>query len=179
MSAQAVADPPSGTTPQSTDIVGVGADVSQYVVDQQASDYDAAHTTGRQWYSWDSAGSASITTKNGCASIGRPTATGSGLTALQANLQPTGDTKDFCVDYARASSNRATNGSPNTVLYIPFAIDGVTWSADTFSGSTNAPSTLTPTQLEAIYTCDASVLGNGQSGPVTWNEVGGKSSDAV
>ena len=30
---QALADPPSGVTPKSTDIVGVGSDATQYVVD--------------------------------------------------------------------------------------------------------------------------------------------------
>jgi hypothetical protein len=180
LSAQAFADPPSGVTPKHTDIVGTGADVTQYVVDQQASDYDAGlSATARHWYSWDSAGSASIIEKNGCASRARPTATGSGLAELQANLRPSGDKTDYCVDYARASSNRATNGSPDTLLYLPFAIDGVTWSADTFGGATHAPTTLTPTQLAAIYTCDASILGTGKTGPVKWNEVGGSGQHAV
>lgn len=180
LSAQASADPPSGVTPKDTDIVGTGADVTQYVVDKFASDYDSSHPSApRQWYSWDSAGSASIVEKAGCDSRARPTATGSGLAELSANLRPAGSTSTFCVDYARASSNRASNSSPDTVLYIPFAIDGVTFAADTYSGRSNAPSSLTPTQLEAIYTCDASILGGGKSGPVTWKELGGASSHAV
>jgi ABC-type phosphate transport system substrate-binding protein len=179
-STPALGDPPSGVRPRHTDIVGVGADVTQYVVDAFSTGYNKQHPKATtKLYSFDSVGSTNIVEKRGCGTRTRPTGTGNGLTELQANLRPANDSTDYCVDFARASSGRASNSSPSSLLYIPFAIDAVTWAADTLTGSTNAPGSLTTQQLAAIYSCDASVLGTGKSGPVTWNEVGGTSTDAV
>lgn len=176
----ALADPPAGVTPRHVDIVGVGADVTQYVVDQLAQHYRKQHPSAtRKWYSWDAVGSSTITEKAGCAPRTRPNGSGTGIAELLANARPANDSQDYCVDYARSSSGRDANSAPSTVLFIPFAIDAVSWSADLFSGTSNAPKSLTTSQLGAIFSCDASLLGGGQSGPVTWNEVGGKGSDPV
>lgn len=176
----ALAEPPAGVTPKHIDIVGVGADVTQYVVDAFTHDWAKQHPKAtRKWYSFDAVGSDTITEKRGCGRRARPTGTGNGIQELEANLRPTHDTADYCVDFARASSGRDANAAPSSLLFIPFAIDAVTWTADKLTGTTNAPVNLTTTQLKAIFSCDASILDPNESGPVTWNEVGGTSSDAV
>lgn len=48
----ALADPPTGVTPKPGDVVGVGSDTTEFVVDQLSADYNATHTTGKL-YSWD------------------------------------------------------------------------------------------------------------------------------
>src|SRR5258708_5534129 len=39
----ALADPPSGVTPKETDVVGVGSDTIQFVLDQLSFDYNKSH----------------------------------------------------------------------------------------------------------------------------------------
>jgi ABC-type phosphate transport system substrate-binding protein len=52
MAAPALADPPAGVTPKPRDVVGVGSDTIQNVMDQFSVDYNATHTSGKL-YSWD------------------------------------------------------------------------------------------------------------------------------
>jgi len=52
----ALADPPTGVTPKPRDVVGVGSDTTQNLLDQFGVDYDAIHTTGKL-YSWDAVNS--------------------------------------------------------------------------------------------------------------------------
>src|SRR5258708_34243178 len=53
----ALADPINGSgkpvTPKATDVVGVGSDTIQFLLDQFALDYNKQHTTGKHLYSWD------------------------------------------------------------------------------------------------------------------------------
>jgi ABC-type phosphate transport system substrate-binding protein len=178
LAGQAVADPPSGVTPHKKDVVGTGSDTTQLAIDKISSDYNTANSKLKQWYSFDVTGSATIKEKAGCTARTRPVGSGAGITELEANLHPSGDTADFCVDYARSSRARAVT-DPSSIVFVPFAYDAVTWAADKLTGSTNAPTNLTTTQLQAIYSCDASLLGTGKSGPVKWNEVGGVGHHAV
>jgi ABC-type phosphate transport system substrate-binding protein len=172
--AQALADPP--TTPQTIDIVGTGSDTTQFVVDQFSTDYNATvASTDPHLYSWDAVGSSPITEKAGCGSRTRPNGSGAGITELEANLTSSLDSTKFCVDFARSSRARAAT-DPSTIVFIPFAIDAVTWSANSTS---NAPADLSTNELTAIYSCDASLLGTGHTGPVTWDEVGGTGTAAV
>ncbi len=170
----ALADPPTGVVPAHTNIVGVGSDTTQLVVDKFATDFDSTHTTPKV-YSWDAVGSATVVTKTGCAAITRPNGSGAGITALKANARPSGDTTDFCVDFAR-SSRGPQAGDGTAIAFVAYAKDAVTWSANT---TTNATASLTTTQLKAIYSCNAALLGTGKTGKVTWNEVGGTSTAAV
>ena len=176
----ALADPPSGVTPAHTDIVGAGSDTTQQVLDQLSTDYNGqSPAPANKLYSFDAVGSSSITTKTGCASITRPNGSGAGITALKANAQPSGDTTDYCIDFAR-SSRGPQAGDGTGIAFVAFAQDAVTWSAtSTTAKPTHATTSLTDAQLKAIYSCDASQLGTGKTGPVTWNEVGGTSTDAV
>lgn len=171
---QAIADPPSGVVPAHTNIVGVGSDTTQFVVDKFSTDFNATHTSPKV-YSWDAVGTTPITTKLGCAAITRPNGSGAGITALKANARPSGDAADFCVDFAR-SSRGPQAGDGTAIAFVAYAKDAVTWSANT---TTNATTSLTTVQLRAIYSCNAALLGTGKTGKVTWNEVGGTSTAAV
>jgi ABC-type phosphate transport system substrate-binding protein len=174
----ALADPPGGKTPHHTDIVGVGAQTTEDLQNQLAIDYNKRYPSGGRVYSFDAEGSATIVEKKGCSSQVRANGANAGISALEANLHPTGDASDFCVDYARGSRPRAQT-DPNSIVFIPFAVDAVTWTADKHTGKTNAPANLTTLQLHAIYSCDASLLGTGKTGPVKWNQVGGKGTAKV
>src|SRR5690242_4864016 len=111
---QAFADPPSGVTPASTDIVGVGSDATQYVTDAIATAYDKAHATGPKLYSWDAVGSPTIVTKSGAAPITRPAGGSAGVAALLADT--TG-----AIDFARTTSPKKTDGSQNSLTFYAFA----------------------------------------------------------
>src|ERR1700710_2383488 len=91
LAGSALADPPSGTVPAHTDIVGVGSDTSQLVVDQRSTAFNAqTPVPPNKLYSGDAVGSTSIVTKTGCTSITRPNGSGAGITNLQANTRPSG-----------------------------------------------------------------------------------------
>ena len=170
----AVADPPAGTVPAATDIVAVGSDTTQNVIDAISTSYNTTKPTNK-FYSYDATGTATIVTKKGCVAITRPNGSSAGIAALKAGAK-TG--ASYCVDIARSSRGPAPGDGSTTLplAFVAFAKDAVTWSANS---TTNATSTLTTTQLKAIYSCDASILGGGATGTVTWNEVGGTSTAAV
>lgn len=171
MASQASAEPTS--TPPATDLVAVGSDTTQAVSDQFQTDYNTSHTP--KYWSYDATGSATITPKAGCsATTVRPNGSGAGISELAKNLRPTGDSTHFCVDVARSSRDKQA-GDPAGLTWVPFARDGVTWSANS---TTHAPTSLTKAQLLAIYQCDDTALG-GAGDPVTWDEVGGTGTDAV
>jgi ABC-type phosphate transport system substrate-binding protein len=174
----AKADPAKGTTPAYFDIVGVGSNTTEYVLDQVSYNYDAISdkkygnvATHPLFYSWDATNpytptsTAKIVTKAGCAAIERPNGSGAGVTALEENARTTDDHGGYyCIDYARSSSGRSSSApakGAGGVLYVPFAEDAVTWATD---ATTDAPKSLTLTQLAEIY--DSKVT--------NWDQVGGK-----
>ncbi|MEU8923490.1 substrate-binding domain-containing protein [Kitasatospora sp. NPDC048545] len=138
----AVADPAG--LPNSQDIVGVGSDTTQAVLNQLAADYNATLTnpSDPHLYSWDAIPSGTITTKSGATAITRPNGSGAGITALNANTSAT-------VDFARSS--RAPQASdPTTDDFVALAKDAVAWAAP---ATGNAPANLTTQNLKDIYTC--------------------------
>src|SRR5215470_18231415 len=165
----ALADPPKGVTPKETDVVGVGSDTLQFLLDQFSFDYNKTHSSGAKLYSWDALNPVTGLTDNikekaGCASTPRPNGSSAGVAALAANTK-TGDGKHFCVDFARSSRARASTDpakGPGGILFVALAKDAVTWSTH---ATTNAPANLTTTQLNGIYSCTIT----------NWNQVGGKS----
>lgn len=174
--APALADPPSGTVPRATDAVGVGADTTQYLLDQSAGTYNAAHKSNKTLlYSWDAtnpttgATGDNIVTKSGCAAISRPNGTGQGVTALDQNTTVPGSTSHYCVDFARAASPRTSTDPPYAaggIAFVSLAGDAVTWtSRSAAAGGTDAPANLTVAQLQKIYECQYT----------NWKQVGGKS----
>lgn len=174
----ALADPPTGVVPKANSAVGVGSDTTQNVLNQLAKDYDSK-SPGTPLYSFDATGSATVVTKANCAAITRPNGSGAGITALKGNARPKGSTTSYCIDFAR-SSRAPQAGDTSAIAFVQYAQDAVTWSyASASSAPTHAPSALTIQQLQAIYSCNAALLGTGKTGPVTWNEVGGTSTNQV
>jgi len=163
--------------PAAYDVVGVGSNTTQFVLDQISLDYNktvpaSKHSAARPYlYSFDAVGSAKIVTKAGCGgtkTIVRPNGSGAGLKALTAN---TADGKGrFCIDFGRSSSGRspsAPTAGPNGVAYVAFARDAVTYATRTAKfGGTYAPANLTTADLTKIYTCAA--------GARNWSAFGGK-----
>jgi ABC-type phosphate transport system substrate-binding protein len=180
----ASADPTSGTKVQEYDLVGVGSNSIQAVMDQLAWNYDTNanvikhHSASDPMiYSWDATTPGTttsldnITTKAGCTAIPRADVNGSsnGISELAENVK-TKDGKYYCIDFARSSRARKSS-DPSDVLFVPLARDAVTYSTD---ATTYAPANLTTAQLLAIYTCKVT----------EWTQVGGKAapkgkSDAI
>ena len=174
--APALADPPTShgktITPRNYDIVGVGSDTDDFLLDQLAADYDAAHkkvhNKNHPWiYSWDAVPpknptdlTSTIVTKQGCKAIARPDGSGLGLTAFEGNVK----TKGYnCIDFAREASYRSSdplNKGQNGDLYVRLAEDAETYAVNS---TTDAPANLTPAQLTAIFSCV----------DTNWNQVGG------
>jgi ABC-type phosphate transport system substrate-binding protein len=175
----ASADPINGSskavTPAEYDIVGVGSDSIQYVIDQLTFDYDYGtarvhNATHPYIYSWDATKPGTVTpggnivTKSGCKTIARPDGSSAGITALTGNSR-TADGKYYCIDYARSSRGRASTdpaAKAGGVLFVPLAKDAVTYAT---TATTDAPANLTTANLTAIYTCSVT----------NWSKLGGKS----
>jgi ABC-type phosphate transport system substrate-binding protein len=169
----ALADPINGSgnpvTPKEADVVGVGSDTLQFLLDQFSFDYNKSHKTGPRLYSWDALNpktglTDNIREKAGCAITARPNGSSAGVAALAANTK-TGDKKHFCVDYARSSRGRATGDpskGPGGIVFVALGKDAVTYATN---ATTNAPANLTTTQLHNIYNCTVT----------NWSQVGGKS----
>lgn len=142
----ALADPSAPLS--KTDIVGVGSDTTQYVMDAIATAYSSPPRT-RKLGSWDAVpppgGSTTIVTKTGCAPITRPNGGSAGVAALQADT--TG-----CIDFARTISPKATDGTQNALTFFAYGRDGVSW-ATVPAVPARTPASLTTAQLAGIYTC--------------------------
>jgi ABC-type phosphate transport system substrate-binding protein len=168
----AMADPNPGTVPAPHNIVGVGSDTIQNVMDQFSHDYNASHTANKL-YSWDATnpttgaiGDTIVTkatsTDSTTCSMPRPDGSSAGITALTtANPTISGHP---CIDFARSSRDRQPTDPPYAkggIAFVDLAGDAVTWAANS---TTNAPANLTTAQLTAIYECT----------DTNWDQVGGK-----
>jgi ABC-type phosphate transport system substrate-binding protein len=164
-------DPPGTTVPREGDVVGVGADTDEFLLDQFSHDYNASHSTSAHLlYSWDATNPStgavgdSIKTKSGCSTIPRPDGSSAGITAFTANAK-TGDGKDFCIDYARSARGRSSSDPPKApggIVFVELAKDAISYATQS---TTNAPGNLTTAQLANIYNCV----------DTNWSQVGGKS----
>ncbi len=169
--APALADPPTGVKPKETDIVSVGSDTDEFLIDQLAFDYNKAHKTGPRVYSWDAVNpktglTDNITTKAGCSKILRPNGASAGITAFDDNAK-TADHKHFCIDFVRSARGRSsTDPGKSLILFVTLAKDAISYATNATS---NAPANLTKAQLNAIYSCTVT----------TWNQVGGKGTSAI
>lgn len=172
-------DPSKGVTPQSFDVVGVGSNTTQYVMDQLSVDFNSTvkvHNVNHPWFfSWDAVppgvnkpGNFKIVPKAGCTSITRPNGSTAGWQALDQN-QFDGKTGHYCIDFSRSSGGRSTSApkaGPNGIIWVAFAKDAITWATRAANhGGSNAPATLNLTQLKGIFHCTIT----------NWNQVGGKS----
>jgi ABC-type phosphate transport system substrate-binding protein len=169
----ALADPPSGTTPVPSDVVGVGAQTTQGVMDAIAANYDATNPVNKL-YSWDAvnpttgATGDTIITKGSSSSdmtcaIARPDGSSAGIDAMAATVSDGGYP---CIDYARSSSPPSST-SPAGLVWVGFGKDAVSWVTN--ATTTGAPASLTAAQLNAIYSCRDR----------TWASVGGTSTAMI
>lgn len=168
MSPASATDPT--VVPRPGDIVGVGSDTTEDVVGRVGPtlatsgiypNVNAVSPASIKMYAFDATGSATIVTKQGCAPITRPNGSSAGVSALLADQAAGTD----CIDFARSSRVKGSNDG--SLLFVPFAQDGVTWATfpGTVGGTTfNAPLNLTTAQLTSIYTCSVS----------NWSQVGGR-----
>lgn len=162
----ALADPPSGVTPKPADVVGVGSDTTEFILDQISADYNATHSTGKL-YSWDAINPSNgtehdtIKAKSGSAncSIPRPFGSSEGIAALENTKTTTGGQP--CINFARSSRARGST-DPTTISFIALAGDAVTYA--TQPGS-HAPKNLTTADLTGIYNCSIR----------HWNQIPGNS----
>jgi ABC-type phosphate transport system substrate-binding protein len=180
--APAMADPTHHghrVVPKAFDVVGVGSDTIQSVLDQLSVDYNASHPThnvSHPWiYSWDAVPPSNPTNltshilpKSGCSRVLRPDGSSAGIAAMAASPS-TRNHKFKCFNFARSSRSRATTDpakGPGGIEFVTLAKDAVTYST---AAATNAPANLTTARLKAIYTCTAR----------RWNQVGGTSAATI
>jgi ABC-type phosphate transport system substrate-binding protein len=169
VTASAAPNDPPKVVPRAVDIVGVGSNTTQYVIDQIALDYDKTPgSKAHKLYSFDAIGSASIRTKAGCKYIDRPNGSKAGVLALKNNTKD--GKSNFCIDFGRSSGGRGSYAAalgPNGMAYVAFARDAITYATRTAKfGGTDAPGNLTTKDLTEIYTCAASAR--------NWKAFGGK-----
>jgi ABC-type phosphate transport system substrate-binding protein len=162
--------PITGVTDDTKLVAGVGADADAELVDAIVDDYNnRPSATDPRLESFDAvnpqtgAAGEQITTKPGCA-LARPNGANAGATALLAKAKATGtggDGTSLCVDFARMSRAKKTDGSEATLDFYALATDAVTWAAVTGS---YAPATLSKAQLKDIFECT----------DTNWSQVGGQ-----
>jgi ABC-type phosphate transport system substrate-binding protein len=193
--APAMADPVNShyksVTPHAYDIVGVGSNTTQYLVDQLGVNYNAAQAKKKvadspsnpYLYSWDasnpknpnSTAIQNIKVKPGCKAEARPTSSGQGITALGTfgNTKYTYKHKKYtvaCVNFARASRGYKSGDPLPTkggAEFVIFGEDAVTYA--TPAGG-YAPNNLTPSQLAEIFSCN--VPATGSFAKNTWGALG-------
>jgi ABC-type phosphate transport system substrate-binding protein len=150
--------------PAAYDVVGVGSDTTQYVVDQLSLNYNATvkkHSpTNPYIYGWDAVPPShpldttqAIKTKAGCKTEPRPDGSSAGIAALTSygNVKYKGKTYP-CIDFARSSRPRkSTDGTgPGGVVFVTLAGDAVTYAS---ASKTNVPNNLSEAQLQKIFGC--------------------------
>lgn len=183
--APALADPVNShlhnVTPKAYDIVGVGSNTIQFLLDQLSVNYNAAHKTHNAShpyiYSWDATPpgqpnnlTSTIRPKSGCTKILRPDGSSAGIQALPAATR-TGSYR--CLNFARSSRPRGATDptkGPGGVAFVALAKDAVTYST---AKNTNAPASLTAKQLGEIYSCTVPATGGHPAN--NWADLGGKS----
>jgi ABC-type phosphate transport system substrate-binding protein len=171
------------TVPAYFDIVGVGSNTTEYVMDQISVDYNKtiapkAHSVAHPYiYSYDAlpAGQNApnvkfkITPKAGCKVIERPDGSTDGLNALDISQSLVRSKLTYrCIDYARSSGGRKPTSpkeAPGGVVFDAFAKDAITWAArSAAAGGSDAPASMNTAQLKAIFSCT----------DTNWSQVGGK-----
>lgn len=163
--------PPVGKTPSQI-VAGVGADANAELFNSVAKAYNEQQPAPDALLaSYDAVNPATgvagenVVTKPGCA-VPRPNGANAAATAL---LNPAyissagsgGDGTSPCIDFARMSRSKKTDGSEASLTYYALQRDAVTWSS---VGHSYAPRILTTAQLKEIFECSVT----------DWSEVGGQ-----
>ena len=167
----ALADPPAGKTPRPTDVVGVGSDTIQNVMDQLSVAYNATHATGKL-YSFDATNPTNgamgdpIQLKSGSSTcnLPRPDGSSAGINAL-TTMNGTTTGSQPCINFARSSRARSST-DPNTISFITLGGDAV--SVATQPGSHAPANGITTSVLTGIYNCTIT----------KWNQIPGNSGGA-
>lgn len=171
VAAPAMADPINSSkhkvTPAPYDIVSVGSESIYAISDQLSFNYNK--TVGKKhspthpyYYSWDAvpfarpnATTTKIVLKAGCKKNIRPDGSGAGISALgtYGNTSYKGKTYP-CIDFARSSRPRKSSDpvfGAGGDAFVTLWRDAVTYAT---TKNTNAPSSLTLAQLQAIFGCN-------------------------
>lgn len=145
-------------TPAKTDIVGVGSDTTQAVMNALAVGYDSKSPAPTvKLASWDATPvNGAYTPAAGCAASTRPNGSSAGIAALLADT--TG-----CIDFARSS--RPNKSNEDNLVFVPFAKDVLTYAFD--YPTTNAIKNLTAAELNSIYSCNKLTWSSVRSGAST------------
>jgi ABC-type phosphate transport system substrate-binding protein len=180
----AMADPINSSgkavVPKSFDIVGVGSDTIEDVVDQLSLAYNSSHKTHNSThpfiYSWNATPpsdptdiTSTIVPKTGCKRTARPDGSGAGIAALAASPKTHGSN---CFNFARSSRARGATDpvlGKGGIAFVTLGEDAVDYST---SNTSNAPNNLSTAQLKEIYTCTVPAK-NGHP-KNDWADLGGK-----
>lgn len=136
----ASADP--AFTPDADDIVGVGSNTTEFLMQALANKFNDQGIGGtKRMASFDAEGSATIVLRQGSAPITRPNGSSAGIDELQANPD---------VSFARSSRGPNATGDEGTSFY-PYAKDKLSY---VFAKpNSNVSPTLSASDLFDIYTC--------------------------
>ena len=150
---------PNGT-PTYRALAGVGSDTTENVMNGLS---DVVLINGEKVIgSYNANGGGTITTKdpavNPNCTFTRPNGSTAGRNALLASLQANTGAGDGCLDFARSSSSRGSFASTPDMVWVPFAVDAVTFSV---RSDGNVPKQLTLAQVISIFKC-----GSGSIKPV-------------
>jgi ABC-type phosphate transport system substrate-binding protein len=139
-----------GFLPDADDVVGVGSDTTQYVINTAAQAQAAPNPTVRvaSFNAFKPGTEASpvtgdpITIRTPSTTIPRPNGSSAGITALINTPQ---------VDFARSSRFRGTAPAESALYFIPVLTDGLSYIVDKTAAADIR--NLTATELAAIYRC--------------------------
>ena len=169
----ALADPINGSgkpvTPKETDIVGVGSDTIQFLLDQFSFDYNKSHKKGPRLYSWDALNpktglTDNITLKSGCAKIAAARRVSSRHRDARRQHQDQGqEVRSAPTSRARPAPRASTDPSRGKggIQFVALGKDAVTFAtnATTNAPATSAPPSSTPSTAASV---------------TNWSAVGGK-----
>jgi ABC-type phosphate transport system substrate-binding protein len=166
-------------TPDADDVVGVGSDTTQHLLNAYADGqprtswtdgYNELGADGvagtaddfprERLASFDATGPSPIVIRPGCPPIQRPNGSSAGINALL---------DDPCIDFARSSRPLTSTEVARGLRMVPFARDGLRMVGN--RAQTGSPAALTASQLWRIYEC--------QAGFDQWSEVGGTSTAVI
>ncbi|GAB3839582.1 substrate-binding domain-containing protein [Kribbella italica] len=127
-------------TPDANDVVIVGSDTSEFVLNDLSALYNSkTPTPARRLASFNATGTPNITIRPSV-SIPRPNGSGAGVTALCTRTD---------IDSARSSRPKGATDCADS-RFLKFATDQLRWAAN---DNTGAVTSLTDAQLTGIYNC--------------------------
>ncbi|MEO6510232.1 MAG: Ig-like domain repeat protein [Nocardioides sp.] len=162
MAAPALADPSAGYVPSTSDVIGVGSDTSEFVMNYLAdgnagvAGYNASGPANKlvSWNALPPTGQPATINLPTNPAAPRPNGSGNGKKALYG----AGNVPD--VDFARSSAPLDATEKSNGLQAFPFAKDSLALAT---AKTTNAPTTISAADMVRIY-----------SGAVTdWSQLGG------